>query len=190
MQLFFFKNNKVNLTVNGKAIFKNFLFSICGLSGKYTMENREEKAIKEIRSVVQDKKVLVLVSGGVDSSVCCALLNKALDTQKVFALHIDNGFMRKNESKKVKEALEKLGIKLIVVDATETFSNSSTMIKGTQTRILSRTTNPEEKRKIIGDTFMHVAEAEIKKLGLQPSEVYLAQGTLRPDLIEVNFQLY
>lgn len=93
--------------------------------------------------------------------------------------------MRKDESKKVKEALENLGIKLIVVDATDTFSKSSTIIKGAQTKILSETIHPEEKRKIIGDTFMHVAEEETKKLGLQPSEVYLAQGTLRPDLIEV-----
>jgi GMP synthase (glutamine-hydrolysing) len=120
----------------------------------------------------------------VDSTVCAALLNQALPSDRIFALHIDNGFMRKDETKKVVKALESLGLRLTVIDATETFLNSSSEIKGVKTKPLHVTTNPEEKRKIIGDTFMRVAEQEIAKLGLQPSEVFLAQGTLRPDLIE------
>ncbi|MCK4928086.1 MAG: glutamine-hydrolyzing GMP synthase, partial [Candidatus Aenigmarchaeota archaeon] len=107
---------EVDLTDNGKQMLKNFLYNVSGLSGDYTMEDREIKAIEYIRDTVGDKKVLVLVSGGVDSSVCVALLNKALGSERVNALHIDNGFMRMDESKKVKEALNNIGILLRVVD--------------------------------------------------------------------------
>ncbi|EGC35716.1 hypothetical protein DICPUDRAFT_91981 [Dictyostelium purpureum] len=92
--------------------------------------------------------------------------------------------MRANESAKVEKALSVLGLHLIVVDASETFYNSTTTINGHLTNKLKDTINPEERRKIIGDTFMKVAEQEVKKLGLSPEDVFLAQGTLRPDLIE------
>jgi len=99
-----------------------------------------------------------LISGGVDSSVCCALLYKALGPEKVHGIHIDTGFMRKNESALVKSALESNKFKLDVVDAVETFANATTIIDGKQTKKLKETTSPEEKRKIIGDTFMRVTD--------------------------------
>jgi GMP synthase (glutamine-hydrolysing) len=97
--------------------------------------------------------------------------------------------MRKNESKNVKEALENLGIKLHIVNAKDYFYNSTSEIQGKKTLPLSLIVNPEEKRKIIGDTFIKVAEKEINKLGLNLNDIFLAQGTLRPDLIESASQL-
>nr|AAA33213.1 GMP synthetase [Dictyostelium discoideum] len=175
---------EVDLTTNGKKMFSNFLIDICGCSANYTLDDREQQAITYIKSIVSNKKVLVLVSGGVDSTVCAALISKAIGPENVIALHIDNGFMRKDESLNVEKALSVLGLHLIVVDASQTFYNSTTTIKGHLTSSLKETISPEERRKIIGDTFMRVAENEVKKLGLQPEDVYLAQGTLRPDLIE------
>lgn len=97
---------EVDLSVNGKEMLGNFLFKIASFSGKFqcyrlttgdfTMEDRHQKALQYIKSKVGDKKVLVLVSGGVDSSVCSALLNEALGAERVIPLHIDNGFMRKD----------------------------------------------------------------------------------------------
>jgi GMP synthase (glutamine-hydrolysing) len=175
---------EVDLTEHGKDVLKNFLYSVAGFSGSYTMEDRQIKAIEYIKATVGDKKVLVLVSGGVDSTVCATLLNEALGPDRVYALHIDNGFMRLNESVKVKAALEKHGLELRVTDASQEFYSATTTVKGIETGILREVTSPEQKRKIIGDTFMRVAQKAIENLGLNPSEVFLAQGTLRPDLIE------
>lgn len=187
---------EVDLTDHGKQMFRNFLFNVAGLHGTYTLVDREQISIDYIRNAVKDKKVLVLVSGGVDSTVCAALLIKAIPPERVYALHIDNGmlqsdercrfsnptpgFMRKEESAKVKTALSSLGLQLVVVDSTDTFSHGTTTIKGVETGILCETLEPEKKRKIIGDTFMKVAEAEIRKLHLNPEEMFVAQGTLRP----------
>eukprot|EP01132_Coremiostelium_polycephalum_P000413 gene413-523_t len=175
---------EVDLSVHGKAVLSNFLLGICKFSGDFTLDDREQKAIEYIRSRVGNSKVLVLLSGGVDSTVCAALIAKAVGPENVYALHIDNGFMRLNESKKVEKAVAVLGLRLIVANAAQTFYQGTTEINGQQTPQLCKTTHPEEKRKIIGDTFIKVAEDEIKKLGLKPEDVYLAQGTLRPDLIE------
>lgn len=175
---------EVDLTRDGMQIFKNFLFEIAGLEANYTVEDREEKAIAEIKEVVGDGHALVLVSGGVDSAVAAALVTKALGSDKVFALHVDSGFMRQNESSKVVEALKEVGLEVTVVDAEEEFLNATTEINGKQTKMLKDTTDPEEKRKIIGDTFMRISEREIKNLGVSEADTYLVQGTLRPDLIE------
>eukprot|EP00039_Didymoeca_costata_P011064 m.152101 g.152101 ORF g.152101 m.152101 type:complete len:485 (+) comp15050_c0_seq2:168-1622(+) len=177
---------EVNLTVNGAKMFQNFLFNIAKCSGSYTIDTREDKCIQEIKDVVGDKKVLVLVSGGVDSAVCAALLNKALGTEKVIALHINNGFMRKDESALVMTSLERLGLNIDMVDASEAFYNGRTHFKGSTelSKPLKEAYEPELKRNIIGDTFMQVANDAVNKLNLSPSEVYLGQGTLRPDLIE------
>lgn len=175
---------EVDLTENGKQIISNFLFKIAGFSGDYTLEDRQEKAISYIKKSVGDKNVLILVSGGVDSTVCAALLSKAIPNEKIYAIHIDSGFMRKNESALVEKALGVLGLNLKVINAEQTFLNATTEINGKRTKKLFETTNPEEKRKIIGDTFITVAQQAIEELGLSADDVVLAQGTLRPDLIE------
>jgi|UPI0004B0E736 GMP synthase (glutamine-hydrolysing) len=175
---------EVDLTTKGGEMFKNFLFKVANFTGNYTIGSRKEKAISEIRKTVGDASVLTLVSGGVDSTVCTALLREALPHDKIFALHVDSGFMRKDESKNVKTALEEIGVKLTVVDGWSTFSNATTEIRGQRTNILKDTVNPEAKRKIIGDTFMTISDVEARKFGLDPATCFLAQGTLRPDLIE------
>ncbi|KAL2301392.1 hypothetical protein Nmel_011963 [Mimus melanotis] len=135
----------------------------------------------------------VLLSGGVDSTVCTALLNRALNREQVMAVHIDNGFMRKRESQAVEEALKKLGIQVKVVNAAHSFYNGTTTLPISDedrtprkriSKTLNMTTSPEEKRKIIGDTFVKIANEVIGEMNLKPEEVFLAQGTLRPDLIE------
>lgn len=146
-----------------------------------------------IETVGDVKKVLVLVSGGVDSSVCAALLNKALGPDRVVALHIDNGFMRLDESTIVEKSLRQLGLPLKVIDASETFYSATTTINRTldpnavgalMSPPLRSVVDPEQKRRIIGDTFMRVADEQTKLLELDPEMTFLAQGTLRPDLIE------
>jgi len=176
---------EVDLSVDGNAMLRNFLYKICGFSGLYSMDCREQIAIDYIRATVgTTKKVLCLVSGGVDSSVCAALLHKALGPERIICLHIDHGFMRHEESTTVCAALQELGVPIERLDAAATFARATTDIKGVRTAPLEETVQPEEKRKIIGDTFMVVTQAMCERKGLKPDEVYLAQGTLRPDLIE------
>ncbi|XP_071040111.1 GMP synthase [glutamine-hydrolyzing] isoform X2 [Parasteatoda tepidariorum] len=184
---------EVDLTTNGKLMMKNFLYNIVGLTGNFTMQSRETECIEFIRKTVGKNKVLMLVSGGVDSTVCAALLNRALKEDQVIAIHIDNGFMRKNESIQVELSLKKLGLKLRVLNASQNFYNGSTTVpvdrkdpngRKRDTQLLCMTGDPEEKRKIIGDTFMRVANDIISDLNLKPEETLLGQGTLRPDLIE------
>uniref|UniRef100_A0A8C4SEK1 GMP synthase [glutamine-hydrolyzing] n=1 Tax=Erpetoichthys calabaricus TaxID=27687 RepID=A0A8C4SEK1_ERPCA len=184
---------EVDLTESGNDMLRNFLFDIAGCSGNFTVQNREQACIHEIKEKVGNSKVLVLLSGGVDSTVCTALLNKALNQDQVIAVHIDNGFMRKRESQAVEEALKKLNINVKVINAAHTFYNGTTTLPISDedrtprkriSKTLNMTTNPEEKRKIIGDTFVKVANEVTGEMNLKPEEVYLAQGTLRPDLIE------
>eukprot|EP00930_Biecheleria_cincta_P096641 TRINITY_DN88459_c0_g1_i1.p1 TRINITY_DN88459_c0_g1~~TRINITY_DN88459_c0_g1_i1.p1 ORF type:complete len:686 (-),score=105.29 TRINITY_DN88459_c0_g1_i1:66-2123(-) len=181
---------EVDLSENGMTMLSNFLFKVCGCRGDFTPDSREKHCVEYIREKVGDAMVLCLVSGGVDSTVCCALLAKALGPEKVVAAHIDNGFMRLKESAMVGESLQSLGVKLRVYDCEEDFLSGTTTINDTKrgtnykTKPLRDTTAPEEKRRIIGDTFMHVSERITKELGLDPDKTFLAQGTLRPDLIE------
>ena len=169
---------EVDLTENGKKMMENFLFGICGLTESFTLEKREQQCIKEMKETVGSNKVLMLVSGGVDSTVCASLLYEALPEDQVIAVHIDNGFMRKNESIQVEQMLRKLGRKLRVINAKHQFYGGLTSISssncastnhhntsnnqqelGTRkhvTNLLCLTTSPEEKRKIIGDTFIQV----------------------------------
>ena len=103
---------EVDLTPSGKHMLRNFLTEVCGLSCKFTMKSREEECCQYIRDTVGSSKVLMLVSGGVDSTVCAALLHRALSKDQVIAFHIDNGFMRKNESEAVEVSLRYLGLDL------------------------------------------------------------------------------
>lgn len=104
---------EVDLTTNGKQILKNFLYEVAQLPGDFTMKSREQECIDAIRSTVgPTDKVLVLLSGGVDSTVCAALFRRALKAEQVVAFHIDNGFMRKDESTNVEKSLNQLGLEV------------------------------------------------------------------------------
>lgn len=175
---------EVDLTLQGRAILSNFLFKIAGFSGDFTMADREQQAIEYIQKMVGDQNVLLLMSGGVDSTVCGALLGKALKPAQLHLVHIDHGFMRKNESVEVKRALKGFGLKIKVVDAAKTFAMAQTMIEGTRSVTLATATDAEVKRHIIGNTFIEVAKKAIDDLQLDSETTFLAQGTLRPDLIE------
>ncbi|XP_078463774.1 GMP synthase [glutamine-hydrolyzing] isoform X1 [Lampetra fluviatilis] len=184
---------EVDLTPKGKKMLRSFLYEVAGCSGLYTVQSRQAECIHTIQQRVGTSKVLVLLSGGVDSTVCAALLSRALPEEQLIAVHIDNGFMRRRESSAVEEALKKLGLKVTVVRAMHTFYNGTTTLPiseedRTSRKRISKTLNttscPEEKRKIIGDTFVKVANDVLEEMNLKPEEVFLAQGTLRPDLIE------
>ncbi|XP_055386180.1 GMP synthase [glutamine-hydrolyzing] [Condylostylus longicornis] len=181
---------EVDLTVNGKEMLSNFLFGICGINPNFGISNRKSDCIKYINEKVGSNRVLLLASGGVDSTVCAGLLKTALDPSQLIVVHIDNGFMRKNESEEVEQSLKKMAIDVIVKKAFYQFFKGTTTIKkpgqlyNIETPMLCYTTNPEEKRKIIGDVFMKVTNEVLNELKLNPDEVFIAQGTLRPDLIE------
>jgi GMP synthase (glutamine-hydrolysing) len=157
-------------TEQGTDIIRNFVFSICQCSGDWTMENYIESSIAAIKETVGDKKVILGLSGGVDSSVAAKLIHEAIGTQ-LTCVFVDNGLLRKNE----REAVEKLygdhfQINLVVSKAADLFLTR-----------LADVTDPERKRKIIGNTFIDVFEDEVEKIG----EVdFLAQGTIYPDIIE------
>lgn len=157
-------------TKEGKKILSNFVLGICGCSGNWNAESFIEHAIAEIREKVGSKKVLCALSGGVDSSVAAVLLHKAIGDQ-LFCIHIDNGVMRKGESAHVvKTFRDEYHIALDFVDGKKIFLER-----------LKDVTDPEQKRKIIGKTFIDIFEEEAKKV--QGAE-FLAQGTLYPDVIE------
>ena len=171
---------EVDLSVDGKAMLSNFLYGICGLSGSYSPAHREDLAIDYIQQTVgPTKKVLCLVSGGVDSSVCAALLHKAIGAERLVCLHIDHGFMRHEESSSVVTALRALGVPIEALDATSEFASATTSIGGAETAQLCVTVAPEEKRKIIGDTFMRVTQTMCEKRGLKADDVFLAQVPTR-----------
>lgn len=181
---------EVELTENGKAILKNFLVA-CKCSFSYSMDDREKRAVDDIKQLTaKGEKVLCLVSGGVDSTVCAALLLKALGPDRIICIHVDHGLMRLNESKYVVSSLEAIGVKVHLVDASLDFSSATTEIlskdgsSSTTSLPLSQVIEPETKRNIIGDTFIAVVNKVTKELQLEKESLLLAQGTLRPDLIE------
>jgi len=164
---------EVRDTPSGNRILDNFI-RICGLARNWSMEGYIEEKMREIRERVGSRNVFLLVSGGVDSTVTFTLLNAALGEDRVIGIHIDNGFMRKSESASVKQALERLGFhNLIVVDRSDDFL-----------RAVAGITDPQAKRKAIGDEFMYVKDRELASLRFNPDEWLLGQGTLYPDIIE------
>lgn len=183
---------EVDLTIEGQVMLKNFLLDICGLTGNFTLKSREEELIKYVKDTVGNMKVLAFLSGGVDSTVCAALLHRALPPEQIYAVHIDNGFMRHNESELVCNMLNKLGLNVKVIHARHIFSHGTTTVpvdakdpgRTRLTKMLHLVSHPEEKRKIIGDIFVKVRDEVMEELKLDPSETLLCQGTLRPDLIE------
>jgi GMP synthase (glutamine-hydrolysing) len=165
---------EVTHTPSGMKILENFVFKVCGCEKDWSIERFLGEKVKEIVEQVGERKVFLLASGGVDSTVALALLNKALGKEKVYSLHVDTGFMRKDESKKVKQALKGIGVSSFhVVDASEDFFKD-----------LEGKFEPEEKRKIIGGKFIEVQRRELEKLGLNEEEWVLGQGTIYPDTIE------
>ncbi len=154
----------------GSEIINNFLFKICKCDPDWTSKNFIEDAIKNIREKVKDSNVLLALSGGVDSSVAAILMHQAIG-ENLICVHVDNGLMRKNESNEVVEMFEKnYDLNVIHIDASSEFVNN---LKGIS--------DPEKKRKIIGNTFIEVFEKEAKK---HKNVEYLVQGTLYPDVIE------
>ena len=157
-------------TPQGTEIIKNFVYIVCDCKPTWTTANFIEEAVKEIKTKVGKEKVLCALSGGVDSTTVAALVHKAIGDQ-LTCMFIDQGFMRKNEAKKIDELFaNKFQIKFIHINASEKFFEK---LKGIS--------EPEQKRKIIGENFIRTFEAESKKLG---NINFLAQGTLYPDVIE------
>ncbi len=180
---------EVDLTDHGVDMISNFLFGVAELEADYDIRSRQEEAIRYIRQTVGDRQVLTFASGGVDSTVCATLVAEAMPPERVHVVHVDTGFMRFRESETVKKALAGTGVDMHVVDAEEQFSNATTEIDGRPTTPLQETTDPEIKRRIIGDTFMKVMDRVVAELELDPQNTVLAQGTLRPDLIESASEL-
>ncbi len=160
---------EVNHTENGSRMLHSFLYGVCGCTGDWTMENYAQTSIARIREKVGDGRVLLALSGGVDSSVCAALLSKAIGSQ-LTCIFVDHGFMRKNEGDEVEEAFKDWNVNFVRVNAKDLFMSK-----------LSGVSAPETKRKIIGEEFIRVFEAEAKKIGKVD---FLAQGTIYPDIIE------
>ena len=160
---------EVNHTENGTAMIRNFLYEICGATGEWTMGDYKNTAIAAVREKVKDGRVLLALSGGVDSSVVAALLAEAVGSQ-LTCVFVDHGLMRLHEGDEVEAAFAKWDINFIRVDAESRF-----LLK------LAGEAEPERKRKIIGEEFIRVFEEEAKKVGTVD---FLAQGTIYPDIIE------
>jgi len=157
-------------TPEGKNILKNFLFRICGCQGNWTIGNFIEESISRIREQVRDGRVICALSGGVDSSVTATLIHRAIGNQ-LTCIFVDHGLMRKNEVEQTLEVFRSnLGMNIILSRSADRFLQK---LKGI--------TDPEAKRKIIGEEFIRVFEEEARKIGRVD---FLAQGTLYPDVIE------
>ena len=164
---------EVTHSVNGLEMMKNFLRE-AGCDFSWTMESYLEDSIKAIQKQAGEHKVFLLVSGGVDSNVAFALLNKALGDENVYGLHVDNGFMRENESAWVKETLQEAGFdNFHVVDAGDKFIEN-----------LVGVAEPQAKRVIIGDTFLDVKTEAVEADDIVDDTWLLGQGTIYPDTIE------
>ena len=160
---------EVNHTENGIAMIRNVLYEVCGAKGDWTMEDYKHTAIQQVREKVGSGKVLLALSGGVDSSVVAALLAEAVGKQ-LTCVFVDHGLMRLNEGDEVEAAFSKWDINFVRVNAESRF-----LLK------LAGESEPEHKRKIIGEEFIRVFEEEAKKVGTVD---FLAQGTIYPDVIE------
>lgn len=157
-------------TVEGTKMLSNFLFKVCGCRGDWKMDSFVETSIRALREKIGDKKVLCALSGGVDSSVAAVLISKAVGKQ-LTCIFVDHGLLRKNEGDEVEEVFTKqFDLNFIRVNAQKQFYDK-----------LAGAEEPEDKRKIIGEEFIRVFEAEAKKIGAVD---YLVQGTIYPDVIE------
>ena len=160
---------EVNHTEHGVDMIRNFLYEVCHAAGDWTMGDYKRTAIAAVRQKVGDGKVLLALSGGVDSSVAAVLLAEAVGNQ-LTCVFVDHGLMRKNEGDEVEAAFAPWDIHFVRVDAEARFLGK-----------LAGVDDPERKRKIIGEEFIRVFEEEAKKVGAVD---FLAQGTIYPDVIE------
>ena len=160
---------EVERSIHGEKVLENFVINVCKATRDYSLDDYIDTQIKLIREKVGDKKVLLGLSGGVDSSVVAALISKAIPDQ-LLCVYVDHGFMRKDETKQIKEAFAPLPLKLQVVDASQNFLSK-----------IAGVTDPERKRKIIGEEFVKTF-AEVANF--QKGYDFLAQGTIYPDVIE------
>ena len=161
---------EVNNSVNGTMVIKNFLYNVCECQGDWQMSSFVEDSIKTLKEKIGDGKALCALSGGVDSSVAAVLLSKAIG-KNLTCIFVDHGLLRKNEGDEVEKIFrEQYDINLIRVNAEDRFLDK-----------LSGVTDPEQKRKIIGEEFIRVFEEESKKIGTGD---FLVQGTIYPDVIE------
>jgi len=161
---------EVHHTPNGSLLLRHFVIDICGAKADWTPASIIDDAVARIRNQVGDQRVLAAVSGGVDSSVAAALVHKAVGDQLV-CMFVDTGLLRANEAEQVASAFRRgLGMELIAVQAGGEFFSA---LKGV--------TEPEQKRRIVGEKFIHIFEAQAKQLG-RPK--FLVQGTIYPDVVE------
>ncbi len=160
---------EVNHSEHGNTILRNFLYTICGCKGDWSMENYARSVVESLKQQIDGGKVLLALSGGVDSSVVAALLEKAAG-ENLTCIFVDHGLMRKNEGDEVEAVFGNGSIKFIRVNAQQRFLARLAGIE-----------DPETKRKIIGEEFIRVFEEEAKKIGRVD---FLAQGTIYPDVIE------
>ncbi len=156
-------------TSQGTQLLRNFVVDICGSRQEWSAASFVESTVAELKRQLGNDRVILGLSGGVDSSVCATLLNKAIG-KNLTCIFVDHGMLRKNEFKKVMEAYEGLGLNVVGVDASDKFFKD-----------LEGVTDPEKKRKIIGRDFVEVFNAEAKKI---TDAKWLAQGTIYPDRIE------
>jgi len=156
-------------SIDGAKILENFVFKICEVKADWSMKNFKENALNEVKEIVGDKKVICGLSGGVDSSVVATLINQAIGKQ-LTCIFVDHGLLRKDEGKEVREVFSKFDLNFIYVDCKDLFLQK-----------LKNISDPEQKRKIIGATFIEVFDQEASKI--QDAD-FLAQGTLYPDVIE------
>ena len=165
---------EVEHTAHGRDILRRFLYDICGAAGDYRLDDYIETRVRMIREQVGTQRVLLALSGGVDSSVCASLLSRAIPGQ-LTCIFVDHGFMRHNEGDDIARAFARQPVHFIRVNAQQRFL---ARMKGV--------VDPERKRKIIGEEFIRVFEDEAGKLGNIP---FLAQGTIYPDVIESGGKL-
>ena len=161
---------EVNNSKNGILVIKNFLYNICKCNGNWKMSSFVDDSIKSLKNKIGNGKVLCALSGGVDSSVAAVLLNKAIG-KNLYCIFVDHGLLRKNEGDEVEKVFkEQFDINLTRINVEDRFLEK-----------LSGITEPEKKRKIIGEEFIRVFEQEAKKIGTVD---FLVQGTIYPDVIE------
>ena len=159
-------------TENGVRMLRNFIFEVCKCEANWKMEDIIEKMVKEIKAETGEGKAIIGLSGGIDSSVATALAAQALN-DKLTAVFVDHGFMREGEPEAIRNVFQKFKINFVIANAQERFMEK-----------LKSVTDPEQKRKIIGEEFIRVFEEKAANTGAE----YLIQGTIYPDRIESGFR--